>query len=202
MSPLVIQIMILIASFLFYRILRQGFDSWRALLIDFGVVIFLFGLQYYLQSKQNEQAFPSGALSSYFGTNFPSRIAIGNISEKISTKGGIQLQIKNDTYFEPMNKKILKMNKIHGDNWLTKNDHIEILKSGFYLLQVSCHTDLIPYSAKLSIHGKENHIEKSVHHGENSLVLYLNRDLIQFELENTDKNISLLHHTTFTLLEF
>jgi len=96
MGPLTIQILILVATFLFYRVLKSGFDSWRSIIIDFGIVIFLFWLQYYLQSKQNSNynhtddfettespglqkdtnnVFPSGSISSMIGATFPAKIA-------------------------------------------------------------------------------------------------------------------------------
>jgi len=94
MGPLTIQILILVATFLFYRVLKSGFDSWRSIIIDFGIVIFLFWLQYYLQSKQNSyhqssensletngtiqkenNVFPSGSISSIIGATFPAKIA-------------------------------------------------------------------------------------------------------------------------------
>lgn len=95
MGPLTIQILILVATFLFYRVLKSGFDSWRSIIIDFGIVIFLFWLQYYLQSKQNSNyhnsedaegntlyempketsVFPAGSISSMIGATFPAKIA-------------------------------------------------------------------------------------------------------------------------------
>jgi hypothetical protein len=214
LSPLTIQILILVASFLFYRILRQGFDSWKALLIDFGIVLFLFGLQYFLQTKQNEQAkeplddsfFPSGALSSYFGTNFPSKIALGTKSPMVSSSGrnGILLEMDQDYHFEPRMKKILNLNKKYteGKKEMWRNEQILIPETGFYMIQFSCHTDVVPFSAKLSLMGRNTFIEKSIHHGENSFIIYLEQqDKIKFEVENTSSKCMMLKESSIVMVK-
>jgi hypothetical protein len=236
MGPLSLQIMILVASFLFYRILKTGFDSWKAILIDFGIVVFLFALQYYLQRNQeksniNETMFPAGTLSSFFGASFPSKIATKHQVEKnISTRPeyGCYLQLSSDTFIDSKTKRILHFtDKIHPQSssnpelkiqslalnlvqeitsgrWsgTAKNQDIwndqkfNVKNDGFYIVQMTLDTDIIPYSSKLSIRGKNNRIDKTVHDGENSFIVYLKgNDNVHFELENSNHNI-MLHDTT------
>lgn len=210
MGPLTIQIMILIASFLFYRILKTGFDSWKALLIDFAIIAFLFGLQYYLQTKQqktennvnNEFAidmFPTSILSTFLNTKFPTKIATNNIS--VRPEHGSFLQLSNDTYVESGKKEILHFtNKLENQLW--KDNKFHISKEGFYIVQMTCDTDIVPYSSKLTIHGQKNHIDKIIHDGENSFIVYLrSNDHIHFEIENDKHNIMMNDTTTLYIVK-
>jgi hypothetical protein len=217
MGALTIQIMILVASFLFYRILKSGFDSWKAILIDFGIVLFLFGLQYYLQTKQNksdeQSMFPAGPLSTFFGTAFPSKIALNEVIHPITTRPlfsgtevsesrcGCYLQLKNNLFMDPNQKKILQFNsKIENESW--RGDHFHIKNSGFYMIQMTCDIDNVPYSAKLSLKGKNNQIDKTIHDGENSFIVYLKGDdEIHLELENLKNNVMLQDTTTLYLIK-
>jgi hypothetical protein len=228
MGPLTIQIMILVASFLFYRILKSGFDSWKAILIDFGIVLFLFGLQYYLQKNQvksnsnNESMFPAGPLSTFFGTSFPSKIAMDDLLPTITprpmetSRYGCYLQLKDHLFMDPKQKKILHFdNKIenqvkfssdgknHSIICPMNSDHkLNIEESGFYMVQMSCDVDQVPYSAKLSLRGSSNDIDKTVHDGENSFVVYLKgEDQIEIELENLKNNIMIQDSTTLYLIK-
>jgi hypothetical protein len=208
MGALTLQIMILVASFLFYRILRSGFDSWKAILIDFGIVLFLFGLQYYLQKKQeksddNEEImFPAGPISSFFGANFPSKIA--SIQPKESKKNhictredyGCYLKLNTDTFMDPMERKILTFQDEIGKQKIWKNNQYHIKDEGFYIIQLSCDTDIVPYHAKLTIRGSKNHLHKPIHDGENSFIIHLKgEDKISFEIENANSNV-MIHDTT------
>ncbi len=205
--------MILVASFLFYRILKTGFDSWKAILIDFGIVLFLFGLQYYLQknqSKNTETMFPAGPLSTFFGTSFPSKIAMDEfihpitpISSMKSEDNGCYLQLKDDLFLNPKEKKILQFNnKIENQLWRNESDQFHIHHSGFYMAQMTCDVDNVPYAAKLSLKGKMNHIDKTIHNGENSFVVYLKgEDDIQIELENLKNNVMIQDTTTLYFIK-
>lgn len=205
MGPLTLQIMILVASFLFYRILKTGFDSWKAILIDFGIVIFLFALQYYLQRNQektnmNETIFPAGTLSSFFGASFPSKVATKHeVNKNVSTRPeyGCYLQLSEDTFIDSKMKRILHFtDKTHKKQDIWNHQKFNVKNDGFYIVQMTLNTDIIPYSSKLSIHGMNNHIYKTVHDGENSFIVYLKgNDNVQFELENSNHNI-MLHDTT------
>lgn len=204
MGPLTLQIMILVASFLFYRILRSGFDSWKAILIDFGIVIFLFGLQYYLQKKQEktniENIFPAGPLSTFFGANFPPKIATPFLTKtdnvSIRPEYGCYLQLSNDIFIEPMKRKTLYFNDKLSRKDIWKNNQFQIQQNGFYIIQLTLDTDIVPYASKLSIVGKKNQIDKSIHDGENSFIIYLNaEDKVQFEIENPKSDI-MIHDTT------
>ena len=230
MGPLTIQIMILVASFLFYRILKSGFDSWKAVLIDFGIVIFLFGLQYYLQKKQknnseDQSMFPAGPLSSFFNVTFPSKIALKELQPPItpistmlpddphsvpsslslsrpsSGPYGCHLQLKESLFMVPKQKKILHFeNKIDNQVWTENRFHIK--DSGFYIIQMTCDVDTVSYSAKLSLRGNQNEIDKIVHDGENSFVIYLKGDdEIYLELENLKNNIMIQDTTTIYIVK-
>jgi hypothetical protein len=229
MGPLTIQIMILVASFLFYRILKSGFDSWKAILIDFGIVLFLFGLQYYLQKNQNKSSndsqtmFPAGPLSTFFGTSFPSKIAMDEFINPISARPqessryGCYLQLKDHLFMDPKQKKILHFNnKIDTHALLASDDKgtivcpmsgdhkLHIKESGFYMVQMTCDVDQVPYSAKLSLKGGKmnDQVDKTVHDGENSFIVYLRGgDEIQIELENLKNNIMLQDTTTLYLIK-
>jgi len=228
MGPLTIQILILVASFLIYRILKSGFDSWKSILIDFGIVIFLFGLQYYLQNKQNENniselekqdLFPSGAISSLVGANFPNKIAnkIQNVfAKKLSTQvpknadisprptQGSYVELSDSTYFEPMEKRILSFSPKfeQGNLNLYDKNGFNIKEDGFYMIQLNCQTDIIPYHAKLSILGSKNQIQKSVHDGENNFVVHLYaNDKIHFEIENIKSEVMLLENTSMYMIK-
>jgi hypothetical protein len=206
MGPLTIQIMILVASFLFYRILKSGFDSWKAVLIDFGIVAFLFGLQYYLQKNQKNNSedqtmFPAGPLSTFFGTSFPSKIAMDELLPSITPrpvevlKYGCYLQLKDHLFMDPKQKKILHFdNKMedrvkfvnegkdhHSICPMYGNHKLHIKESGFYMVQMSCDVDQVPYSAKLSLKGSKNQIE--------------------IELENLKNNIMIQDTTTLYLIK-
>lgn len=190
MNSLTIQVLILIASFLFYRVLKSGFDSWQAVLIDFGVVAFLFGLQYFLQ-KQNNTRFPAGELSRFFGASFPDKISFGEEHQKPAQKT-VQLpqrvilfiQPKEEIYLEGNQKMILPIKIGEQDNNTQEKESVKIQNSGLYLLQFSLLSDKTSYHAKLSITGSRNNIEKSVHYGENCFIMQLNSDNIHFEIEN------------------
>lgn len=215
MGPLTIQIMILVASFLFYRILKSGFDSWKAVLIDFGIVIFLFGLQYYLQKKQknnseDQSMFPAGPLSTFFNTSFPTSIALDELQHPITpipimksdeSRYGCHLQLKDHLFMDPKQKKILQFdNKIDNHVWMENRLHIK--DSGFYIIQMTCDVDTVSYSAKLSLRGKQNEIDKIVHDGENSFVVYLKgNDEIYLELENLKNNIMIQDTTTIYIVK-
>lgn len=209
MGALTIQIMILVASFLFYRILKSGFDSWKAIFVDFGIVLFLFGLQYYLQIKQEnsdtnaEVMFPAGPISSFFGANFPSKISTfqtKKTNNKVCLKPeyGCYLKLSQDTFVQPKERKILSFNDQIKSKNIWNNNQFYVNETGFYIIQFSCDTDTIPYSAKLSIQGEKNQLDKAVHNGENSFVVYLiGEDRINFELENPKYNVMI--HDTSTL---
>lgn len=209
--------MILVASFLFYRILKSGFDSWKAILIDFGIVLFLFGLQYYLQMKQrnntdDQSMFPAGPLSTFFGTTFPSKIALDTvmptIGERPSVKPeepryGCYLQFKDHLFMNPKEKKIIEFNnKIESQYWKPDHHQFRVKDSGFYMIQMTCDVDNIPYSAKLSLRGKINNIDKTIHDGENSFVVYLKgQDELQLEIENLKNNVMIQDTTTLYLIK-
>ena len=230
MGPLTIQIMILVASFLFYRILKSGFDSWKAILIDFGIVIFLFGLQYYLQKNQSksnndsQSMFPAGPLSTFFGTSFPSKIAMDDLLSSVSprpiesSRYGCYLQLKDHLFMDPKQKKILHFdNKIDSHSLLASDTNLSsitcpmsgdnklhIKESGFYMIQMTCDVDQVPYSAKLSLKGEKmnDHVDKTIHDGENSFIVYLRgNDDIQIELENLKNNIMIQDTTTLYLIK-
>jgi hypothetical protein len=150
--------------------------------------------------------FPSGALSSYFGTSFPNKIAIGSEVSPVElpTRNGILLEMDQDYHFEPRMKKILNMRKkqSEGKKEMLKNGQVHIPESGFYMIQVSCHTDVVPFSAKLSLVGRNTFIEKSVHHGENSFIVYLEQqDKIKFEIENTDHKCMMLKDSSIVMVK-
>lgn len=217
MGPFTIQIMILVASFLFYRILKSGFDSWKAILIDFGIVLFLFGLQYYLQTKQknnsdDQSMFPAGPLSTFFGTSFPSKIALDTFMPPVSPRPlensedqryGCYLQFKDHLFMNPKEKKIIEFNnKIESRYWKPDQNQFHVKDSGFYMIQMTCDVDNIPYSAKLSLKGKINNIDKTIHDGENSFVVYLKgQDELQFEIENLKNNVMIQDTTTLYLIK-
>jgi hypothetical protein len=154
MGPLTLQIMILIASFMFYRILKSGFDSWKAILIDFGIVIFLFALQYYLQNKQqsestsiqNKEIFPVSILSNFFGAKFPNKIALNNIQPLDSTKNeisirpeyGCYLKLSSDIFMDPKQRKILHFTDKVDIQKMWRNNHFQIEQDGFYIIQLTC----------------------------------------------------------------
>ena len=228
MGPFTIQIMILVSSFLFYRILKSGFDSWKAVLIDFGIVLFLFGLQFYLQKKQknnsdDQSMFPAGPLSSFFGTTFPSKIAMDESLPSITprpveiSRYGCYLQLKDHLFMDPKQKKILHFDNKMEDQVkfasegkhnqsiicpINKEHKLHIKESGFYMVQMSCDVDQVPYSAKLSLKGSKNQIDKTIHDGENSFVFYLgSEDNIEIELENLKNNIMIQDTTTLYLIK-
>ena len=213
MGPLALQIMILVSSFLFYRILKSGFDSWRAVILDFGIIMFLFGLQYYLQKKQNmienqtnDSLFPSNSLSTFLGVNFPTKIALNkNVEPKAVSlrpmEQGSYLQLTNDVFIEPMQKKILQFTPKLQENQMWKNNKIQV-NDGFYIVQITCHVDMEPYMAKLTLKGEKNEIEKTIHDGENSFIVHFNgQDQIYFEIENFKNNIMFQETTTLYLIK-
>ena len=222
MGPLTIQILILIASFLFYRILKSGFDSWKAILLDFGIVLFLFGLQYYLQSKQQNTAsnettmFPSGSLSTLLGVSFPSKIetdlttSLNNLASNVNnsnsskTTKGTYLVINDSIFLESNEKRMISFVKKfeQGDTNLFQNNLINIRENGFYLIQLTCQTDIVPYHAKLSLVGSKNQIQKSIHDGENNFIVHLvGEDFVYFEIENTKSNVMLLDNTSMYFIK-
>jgi hypothetical protein len=206
MNSLTIQILVLVASFLFYRILRSGFDSWQAVAIDFGVVLFLFVLQYFLQSKQKE--FPAGHLSRFYGAVFPDKISMEDEKTEIkhtsdkSQRLLISAAPQEHIYLEPNQKQILKLK-----NSIARKDSIaswdgEIKQSGLYLFQASILTDQLPYHAKLSVIGEHNMMDKPVHHGENSFILSLNGpDKIRLEIENGKQKAMILDQSSFYIVQ-
>jgi hypothetical protein len=227
MGPLTLQLLILVSSFLFYRILRSGFESWKAVIIDFGIIMFLFGLQYYLQKKQQQESignkdddsnnmlFPANALSSLLGVQFPNKIAMNKSSISKRPEYGCYLQLANDLFVQPMQRKTLQFtNKINSsDSW--KNNKFQVNSDGFYIVQITCDIDVVPDfvstsstdvlehpSFKLTLKGNINEIEKTVHNGENSFILYFKgKDNIHFELENFKNNIMLQETTTVYIIK-
>lgn len=199
MNSLTIQILVLLASFLFYRVLRSGFDSWTAVLIDFGAVIFLFGLQYLLQRNKTE--FPSGSVSKFFGASFPDKISFGedqivNDKTPFHTRKIYSMNPKENIYFES-NQKINLPLKVNG-----LESEVEVIKSGYYLLQCSIHCDKPSLNSKLSLIGSKNQIDKSIHNGENSFVIQITGpDTIHFEIENGIHPTMILDQSSVYLVE-
>lgn len=198
MNSLTIQILVLIASFLFYRVLRSGFDSWSAVIIDFGIVLFLFGLQYFLQ--RNKNSFPAGELSRLFGVTFPDKISFDDpiMSNLKPSRTIFSLEPKENIYLEPNQKSILSLaseNNIDSDQCYVKN-------TGYYILQCSVYSDKVSYHAKLSVIGNKNNLFKSIHQGENSFIVRLQgEDQIRFELENGNDPSMILDQSKFYLIE-
>jgi hypothetical protein len=211
MNSLTIQILILIASFLFYRVLRSGFDSWTAVLVDFGIVLFLFGLQYFLQKKNTP--FPSGEMSRFFGVSFPEKLFLEKGQEQGQGQGQrreqgqgqrnlIFLEIKDDFHIQPNQKISIPSDISLSTSNLSAENSIKIPKSGVYMVQVTMSLDKIPFSAKFSIIGQKNNIVKSVHDGENSFIVSINEDEdIHFEIENSTKPCMILGQSTIYLVE-
>jgi hypothetical protein len=199
MNSLTIQILVLLASFLFYRVLRSGFDSWTAVLIDLGVVIFLFGLQYFLQRNKNE--FPSGPVSKFFGASFPDKINFIDYDNQAVPMSRLMYSMnpKENIYFESNQKMNLVLNIRDLE---TPVSNIQVNKSGFYLLQCSVYCDKSTLNAKISLIGSKNQIDKSVHQGENSFVIQLSApDTIQIELENGMHPTMILDQSSIYLVE-
>jgi hypothetical protein len=209
MNSLTIQILVLLASFLFYRVLRSGFDSWTAVVIDFSAVIFLFGLQYFLQKNKNE--FPSGPVSKFFGASFPDKISFEDNSNRASDHDHRSNQAilnsrliysmnpKENIYFESNQKMNLGLNIREIETPVSK---IEVKKSGFYLLQCSVYCDKSTLNAKISLIGSKNQIDKSIHQGENSFVIQLSGpDTVQIELENGMHPTMILDQSSIYLVE-
>lgn len=194
-----IQILILFATFLFYRVLRTGFDSWTAVLIDFGAVIFLFGLQYILQLKSKKDIFPSGAVSSLIGTAFPDHIATGDEKSKV-----VALRLRDNMYLEPAERQMIQFEKSDPQNPMQQNvsSGIEIHKSGFYMMMVSIQADQSQFSAKMSFVGEKNNVSKSIHNGENNFMIYLQgQDKILFEIENGNSNAMILDTSSIFIVD-
>jgi hypothetical protein len=199
-NSLMIQILILFATFLFYRILRTGFDSWTAVLIDFGAVIFLFGLQYILQLKSKKDIFPSGAVSSLIGTAFPDHISTGD-DEKSKV---VALRLMDNIYLEPAERQIIQFEKSDPQNAMQQNvsSGLEIHKSGFYMMMVSIQADQSLFSAKMSFIGQKNNVSKSIHNGENNFMIYLQgQDKILFEIENGNSNAMILDTSSMFIVD-
>jgi hypothetical protein len=204
-NSLMIQILILFATFLFYRILRTGFDSWTAVLIDFGAVIFMFGLQYILQLKSNKNIFPSGSVSSVMGAVFPDRISTGeeNESKIVGTKV-TAFRLADNIYLEPAEKQMIQFEKSYVNNPMQQNvsSDLEINKSGFYMMMVSIQADQSPFSAKMSFVGQKNNVSKSIHQGENNFMIYLQgQDKISFEIENGNSNAMILDTSSMFVVD-
>lgn len=204
MNSLTLQILILIASFLFYRVLRSGFESWTAVLIDFGIVIFLFALQYFLQKRKTP--FPSGEMSRLFGVSFPDKLTLEEESQKRNL--GF-LEIKDNMHIEP-NQKInllfdtsTEIDSIESRTLIPHtNQTAKITQSGIYMIQITIQLDKVPFHAKFSIIGQKNNIVKSVHDGENSFIVFINgEDEIHFEIENSTKPCMILSKSCIYLVE-
>jgi hypothetical protein len=208
MGALTIQLLILVSSFLFYRILRSGFDSWTSILIDFGIVLFLFGLQYFIQAQQNNNgdhknpSFPSGHLSSFFHAAFPSKISCFNDpGEKVSPQAiNSYYGLNENLFLDPKEKKELIMtDKIKN---ISDTNFLNVPEDGFYILQISCITDIVPYSAKLTLTGIKNEIDKIIHQGENSFLIYLKgKDQIHLKIENQNQKVMILEDTDITFVK-
>jgi hypothetical protein len=212
MGALTIQLLILVSSFLFYRILRSGFDSWTSILIDFGIVLFLFGLQYFIQSQQEKNGdtilgFPSSQISSFFGASFPAKIAKYN--ETLTNHSSVSPRpIVSPTYFglsenvflDPKERKTLVMyDRIKNKD---NQNYLLVPEDGFYLLQISCLTDVVPFSAKISLNGLKNALDKILHHGENSFLIYMKgKDQIQLSIENQNQKVMLLEDTDISFVK-
>lgn len=202
MNSLTIQVLILVASFLFYRVLRSGFDSWTAVLIDFGAVALLFGLQYFMQMKNNKIAFPSGELSRIVGVSFPDNLSLP-IEKTISTRQLLAMQPKEELFMEPNQKIVLplKISRVNDEKYHDA-ENISVDKSGFYLMQLSILSDKLDYNAKFSVVGDKNNIDKSIRYGENSFVIYLNgKDYIHFEIENGIHPSMILNQSSIYFVE-
>jgi hypothetical protein len=208
MGALTIQILILVSSFLFYRILRSGFDSWTSIVVDFGIVLFLFGLQYFIQKQQQsngeDPSFPSSQISSFFNASFPSKIAFdskGNnsnsdLSYPISPRPlyANHMVLNENLFFEPLERKeLVFFNKISNQ---MDQKILNVPEDGFYILQINCITDVVPFYAKINIRGKLNDLDKTIHQGENSFVIHLKgKDQISIDLENQNQKVMMLEDT-------
>jgi hypothetical protein len=210
MGALTIQLLILVSSFLFYRILRSGFDSWTSILIDFGIVLFLFGLQYFITRQQERNgsggdlAFPSSHISSFFGASFPGKIASYYETEPISPRpilfSPVYYGLEENLFLDPMERKDLIMfDKIKN---ISNKRFLSIPEDGFYLLQITCLTDVVPFSAKLSISGIKNEMDKILHNGENSFMIYLKgKDQIYLSIENQNQKVMILEDTDISFVK-
>jgi hypothetical protein len=209
MGALTIQLLILISSFLFYRILRSGFDSWTSILIDFGIVLFLFGLQFFITRQQEKSGeknlgFPANHLSTFFGATFPGKIA--NFNEPLHkvvtprTFDSLYYGLEENLFLEPKERKeIIMFDKIKN---LSNKKYLSVPENGFYLLQISCLTDIVPFSAKLSLYGQKNEMDKIIHHGENSFLIYLHgKDQIQLSVENQNQKVMILEDTEISFVK-
>jgi hypothetical protein len=241
MGPLTIQILIVVASFLFYRILRSGFDSWKTIIIDLGVVLFLFGLQQYLQRQNSvkDTEFPE-PFSEFFKKTFGAKLDALENKYQISnrpdtgngtgrgetsngtgngtgrgetsngTSNGTYLEMEDSLFLEPRQRQTLRFIKKYEQGNLVSmvpnnqnGPHIlSIEEDGFYMIQISCFVDTIPYYANLSIIGSKNRIEKSIHNGENNFVVHLiGSDKIYFEIENTKSKVMILENTSIYIIK-
>ena len=219
MGALTIQLLILISSFLFYRILRSGFDSWTSILIDFGIVLFLFGLQFFITRQQekngdNNLGFPANQLSTFFGATFPSKIANFNESfhakpiSAVNPNSSVTPRVFDSLYYgldenlflEPKERKeIIMFDKIKN---ISNKKYLSVPENGFYLLQISCLTDMVPFSAKLSLVGQKNEMDKTIHHGENSFLIYLHgNDQIHLTVENQNQKVMILEDTEISFVK-
>ena len=117
---------------------------------------------------------------------------------------GSYLQLSDDLFLDPKEKQTLKLsNKIQNQNEkIWKDNQFHIPEDGFYIVQMTCLTDIIPYSAKLSIRGDQNHTDKIIHDGENSFIIYLKgEDHISFEIENHRNKVMLQDSTTLYIVK-
>ena len=212
MNSLTIQVLIVIASFLIYRILRTGFDSWKAVLIDFAIVAFLFALQYFLQTKagansQLKKFIPSTSLSTLLGVSFPDSLKLDQSTEEpcktCKEKVFLSLKFPENIYFESGKRISINLkSEEESERWENSSKLKIVNPQEYYMIQFSIETDKTQLDAKISMCGDQNNIFKSVHRGENVyLVKFNGPDTISFEFENGHSDGMILETSTIHILK-